>query len=60
GRTPYECFWNYVPDLLRLHPWGCEVRVHSPGGSKSSSRAVITRWVGFDEETDAHRIYWPD
>ncbi|KAJ2994795.1 hypothetical protein NUW54_g7491 [Trametes sanguinea] len=60
GRTPYEAFWGKKPNLAHLHPWGCEVRVHSPGGSKLASRATAARWVGFDEETDAHRIYWPE
>ncbi|OSD00477.1 hypothetical protein PYCCODRAFT_1351367, partial [Trametes coccinea BRFM310] len=27
---------------------------------KLASRATAARWVGFDEETDAHRIYWPE
>ncbi|TFK78140.1 hypothetical protein K466DRAFT_446736, partial [Polyporus arcularius HHB13444] len=27
---------------------------------KLSERAVTARWVGFDAESDAHRVYWPD
>ncbi|KAL1939585.1 hypothetical protein VTO73DRAFT_9896 [Trametes versicolor] len=25
-----------------------------------NDRTVIARWIRFDEETDAHRIYWPE
>lgn len=60
GRTPYKVFWGRKPSATTLHPWGCEVRVHSPGGSKLADRARIGRWVGWDEQSDAHRIYWPD
>ncbi|CDO76235.1 hypothetical protein BN946_scf184644.g9 [Trametes cinnabarina] len=59
GRTPYEAFWGKKPNLAHLHVWGCRVWVHSPGGSKLSPRADDARWVGFDTESDAHRIYWP-
>ncbi len=57
GKTPYEIFWGKKPNVEHLHPWGIKVRVHTPGGSKLSERATVARWVGFDEETDANRIY---
>ncbi|TBU51043.1 hypothetical protein BD310DRAFT_773488, partial [Dichomitus squalens] len=60
GRTPYEVFWGRKPSATTLHPWGCEVRVHSPGGSKLTDRARVGRWVGWDEQSDAHRVYWAD
>lgn len=60
GKTPHEAFWGTKPDISHLHPWGFEVRIHSPGGSKLSDRARIACWVGWDEASDAHRIYWPD
>ncbi|KAI0349163.1 hypothetical protein OH77DRAFT_1415499, partial [Trametes cingulata] len=59
GKTPFEAFWGWKPNLAHLHLWGCRVRVHAPGGSKLSGRAEEGRWVGFDEESDAHRVYWP-
>lgn len=59
GKTPFELFWGRKPNLAHLRVWGCRVRVHSPGGSKLSGRAEEARWVGFDEESDAHRVYWP-
>ena len=32
GKTPYEAFWGTKPNIAHLHPWGCKIRVHSPGG----------------------------
>jgi hypothetical protein len=29
-------------------------------GTKLDGRAGIGRWLGFDEESNAHRIYWPE
>jgi hypothetical protein len=46
------------PDLSNLHPWGCRVHVHDTSGSKLDGRSKIGRWVGFDEESKTHRVYW--
>ena len=34
GKMPYEVLYGLIPDLKGLHEWGCEVWVHTPGGSK--------------------------
>ena len=60
GKTPHEVFWGTKPDISHLRPWGCELRIHTTSGSKLADRAQIARWVGWDEESDAHRVYWPD
>ncbi len=56
--TPYEALTGRKPDLSNLHPWGTRVWVHTTGGSKLDGRAKEGRWVGFDEESKGHRIYW--
>ena len=57
--TPYEILVGSKPNLSNLHPWGCKVRVHSPGGSKLDSRSSVGWWMGFDVKTrDGHRVYW--
>lgn len=58
-RTPYEVFHGRKPNISNLPIWGSLVRIHDPTGSKLSPRGVIGHWVGFDEESLAHRIYWP-
>jgi transposase InsO family protein len=59
--TPFEILTGRKPDLSKIHPWGCKVRVHDTSGSKLDGRSRIGRWVGLDEETsDGHRIYWQE
>lgn len=58
--TPLEVFEGKKPDLSDIHPWGCKVLVHDDGNSKLGDRGKLGHWVGFDEESNAHRIYWPD
>ena len=36
------------------------MRVHDVTGSKLDGRSKIGWWMGFDEETLAHRIYWAE
>lgn len=58
--TPYEVFEGTKPDLSNLVPWGSRVHVHDTSGSKLDARAAIGHWVGFDQESRAHRVYWPE
>ncbi len=58
--TPYELLHGKKPDLTGIHPWGCKVRVHDSGGNKLQGRSKIGVWVGYDEESNAHRIFWPE
>ncbi|KAJ3985212.1 hypothetical protein F5890DRAFT_1409861, partial [Lentinula detonsa] len=58
--TPHEVLLGVKPNLSNLHPWGCRVRVHNTSGTKLDGRATEGRWVGFDEESYAHCVYWPE
>ena len=60
GKTPYEMLNGKKPNLSRLHEWGTEVWVHTTEGNKLEGRAKVGRWIGFDEVSNGHRIYWPD
>src|SRR5277367_524644 len=60
GKTPYEMLYGRKPDLRNLEEWGSKVWVHTPAGSKLDGRSKVGRWVGFDELSNAHRIYWPE
>jgi transposase InsO family protein len=59
GKTPFEALYGQPPDLQSLRNWGCQVWVHSPGGSKLDPRAKEAKWLGVDVDARAHRIYWP-
>ena len=59
GRTPFEALYGHPPDLSRLRAWGCHVWVHDPDRSKLDVRAREARWLGFDIDARAHRVFWP-
>ena len=48
------------PNLAGLREWGTKVWVHDKNGSKLDGKSKIGRWVGFEEASDAHRIYWSE
>ena len=60
GKTPYEVKFGMKPNLAGLHEWGSKVWVHDTSGTKLDGRSRIGRWVGYEEASNAHRIYWPD
>lgn len=59
GMTPFEAATGKKPDLSALPEWGCAVWVHTKENSKLDARAVEGRWVGFDDQSNGSRIYWP-
>ncbi len=60
GHTPFEVFHKSKPDLRDIQEWGCKVWVHVEDGSKLEGRAREGRWLGFDQESNGHRIYYPN
>jgi hypothetical protein len=46
--------------MSRLHEWGKQVWVHTLHGTKLDGCSRIGRWIGYDEISNGHRIYWPD
>jgi hypothetical protein len=59
GLTPYQAVFGRTPDISRLRRWGATVWVHVGDGDKLATRAREGRWLGFDTESHAHRIYFP-
>jgi hypothetical protein len=59
GKTPFEVYYSKKPNIANLHEFGFKVWVHNPNNSKLHSRSEIGRWVGFDEASNGHCIYWP-
>jgi Reverse transcriptase (RNA-dependent DNA polymerase) len=60
GKTPYEAVYRQSPDLSDLRRWGCATWVHDADGSKLNVYTREARWLGFDVNTRAHQVYWPD
>ena len=59
NKTPFEALFGSPPDFSGLRRWGCHVWVHDDSGSKLDVRAREGRWLGFDVDSRAHRVYWP-
>ena len=59
-KTPYEVLYQKKPNLSNIPVWGCHVKVHDNTGLKLNMRVRDGRWVGFNLDSDRHRIYWPD
>ncbi|KAF7371239.1 Transcription factor [Mycena sanguinolenta] len=51
------------PDFSDVHEWGCKCYVHQQMDvvkqSKLDPRAKEGRWMGLDDASQGHRIYWP-
>ena len=58
--TPFEVLTSSKPDISNLQVWGQKVWVHDQNGTKLNGRAKKGYWVGVDDESRAHRIYWPE
>jgi hypothetical protein len=58
--TPFEALFGTKPDLSHLPEWGTKVWVHDPTKTKLDGQSNVGKWVGFDEPTHGHHIYWPE
>ena len=58
-KTPYKMLNRRKPNLANLREWGEVVWVHTTEGNKLEGRAKTRRWIGFDENSNGHQIYWP-
>jgi hypothetical protein len=58
--TPYQVLRNEAPDLSHVVPWGVNIWVKVNSVGKLDVRGLLGRFVGYDDESKAIRIYWPD
>jgi hypothetical protein len=59
GKSPFKKRYSSPPDLSRAWEWGIWVYVHRPAG-KLETYASEGRWIGLDDTSNGHRIYWTD
>ncbi|KIJ05791.1 hypothetical protein PAXINDRAFT_34018, partial [Paxillus involutus ATCC 200175] len=57
GKMPYKLLNGTKPNIAGLPEWGARVWAHNTTGSKLDMCAREGRWVGFDAESNGHRIY---
>ena len=60
GTTPYERATGEKPNLAKMPRFGQEVFVLIEAPSKLDAKSKSARWVGFDDKSKAHRVYWPE
>jgi hypothetical protein len=58
--TPYQILRNKAPDLSHVVLWGVKVWVKVNGVGKLDARGQMGQFVGYDDESKAIRIYWPE
>ena len=58
GKMPYEMLYDKKPSMSGLYEWGNKVWIHTLGGSKLDGHAKIGRWIGYNDISNGHRIYW--
>jgi hypothetical protein len=57
AKMPFEALFRTLPNLSVAHLWGCKVWVHDNTRSKLNTRMHEGWWLGFDVDSQAHRIY---
>jgi hypothetical protein len=58
GLTPFEMVNNEKPVLKDLPVWGSIVWVHDTSSGKLGARAKEGHWVGYNINSNGHRIFW--
>jgi hypothetical protein len=59
GRTPYEMLHGSKLDLKGLLEWGAQAFVLKQDARKLDAKADEGHWVGYSNESQGHRTYWP-
>jgi hypothetical protein len=60
GITPYELMMGQTPALHDVPEWGSVIWVHNTSSGKLSIWANEGHWVGYDLNSDGHRVYWKE
>ena len=60
GITPYELVMGTTPVLRDIPEWGATIWVHDRSLGKLGVRANEGRWIGYDLNSDGHRVYWKE
>jgi hypothetical protein len=58
GMTPYEALYGKKPDLKGVREWGSTCWI-TKKTLKIGERAEEGRWIGLNDSSKGHRIYWP-
>nr|GFA05866.1 hypothetical protein [Tanacetum cinerariifolium] len=57
-KTPYELWYEKVPNLIYLKVWGCEALVKQDTSNKIQKRSVKCIFIGYLKETMGYYFYF--
>jgi hypothetical protein len=58
-KTPFRVLYEKKLDLSGLREWENEVWVYTMAGTKLDGCSKVGRWLGFEEVSNGHCVYWP-
>ncbi|GKC27350.1 retrovirus-related pol polyprotein from transposon TNT 1-94 [Tanacetum coccineum] len=58
-KTPYELWYEKVPNLSYLKVWGCEALMKPDTPDKLQQRSVKCIFIGYPKETISYYFYFP-
>src|SRR5882724_10884752 len=58
-KTPYKMVFKSKPHLEGLPEWGSTIHILSENHGKLDECADQACWVGYSNDSQGHRIYWP-
>ncbi|GJT13546.1 retrotransposon protein, putative, ty1-copia subclass [Tanacetum coccineum] len=58
-KTPYELWYEKVPNLSYLKVWGCEALMQRDTPDKLEQRSVKCIFIGYPKETMGYYFYFP-
>ena len=60
GKTPYEALIGKRPDLSNMHIFGSTCYAYVQNAKKLEARSKKGAFVGYDKESPAYLIYYPE
>lgn len=60
GQTPYELLTDKKPNVSKMQKFGSVCYTYKQGKGKLDSRCDMGRFVGYDENSPAYLVYYPD
>lgn len=60
GQTPYFLLTGRKPNISRMRKFGCECYAYKQDKGKLDSRCTKGIFVGYDKNSPAYKVYFPD
>ncbi|EGO02478.1 hypothetical protein SERLA73DRAFT_47130, partial [Serpula lacrymans var. lacrymans S7.3] len=60
GTMPYEVIHSCILNFSNTHKFGCTAHIKNINTGKLDPHAKAGKWIGFDDASKGHKIYWPE